>query len=286
MRSTGWRRCRPSRDSCCTSFRCCGCGRCWPGRTAMSPATAVPATLPGQGTRGRLRGISGAGRSDGRRADASALLDDIPFAGICDLRRARVERDLLLMPEASMVSAASTVMEFFTPDTVRLAQWPMITIVLETPLTVTMLSLQAMVLFSLMPETLSCPPSGGRGGVDGPAVGVGVPPRDGVGLCGESSAHGDLGGGRVADEMIERTPESWCAAKAAMPPRERARQRRRACPGSTTGGCRRRVSATAWIGAAVAVRGAAAGGGGTGREAAARGRRRRVGLTAVGRGRA
>ena len=34
-------------------------------------------------------------------------------------------------------------------------QWPVITTVLETPLTLTMLSLQAIVLFSLMPETLS-----------------------------------------------------------------------------------------------------------------------------------
>jgi len=44
-----------------------------------------------------------------------------------------------------MVSTASTVMEFCTPDTVRLAQWPVITTVLETPLTLTMLSLHAIV---------------------------------------------------------------------------------------------------------------------------------------------
>ena len=30
-----------------------------------------------------------------------------------------------------MVSTASTVIEFWTPDTVRLAQWPVITTVLE-----------------------------------------------------------------------------------------------------------------------------------------------------------
>ena len=71
-----------------------------------------------------------------------------------------------------MVSTASTLTEFFMPDTVRLAQWPVIMIVLEIPLTVTTLSLQAIVLFSLMPETLSSSPCGGRGEVDGPALGM------------------------------------------------------------------------------------------------------------------
>ncbi len=44
-----------------------------------------------------------------------------------------------------MVSTASTVIAFCTPDTVRLAQWPVITTVFETPLTSTVLSLQAIV---------------------------------------------------------------------------------------------------------------------------------------------
>jgi hypothetical protein len=66
-----------------------------------------------------------------------------------------------------MVSTASTVIEFCTPDTVRLAQWPVITTVLETPLTLTMLSLQAMVRFSLIPEMLRLPPGGGVSDVDG-----------------------------------------------------------------------------------------------------------------------
>src|ERR1700693_4762429 len=103
-----------------------------------------------------------------------------------------------------MVSAASTVMEFCMPDTVRLAQWPTMTIVLEIPLTVTTLSLQAIVLFSLMPETLSCPPSGGRGTVDGPAVGVAVLLPDGDGLRGLD--RGELGIWMVLgtdDEMID-----------------------------------------------------------------------------------
>ncbi len=46
-----------------------------------------------------------------------------------------------------MVSTASTVTEFCMPDTVSLVQWPLIVIVLDTPLTVTLLSLQATVLF-------------------------------------------------------------------------------------------------------------------------------------------
>ena len=29
---------RPSRDSCCTRSRCCGCERCWPASMATSPA--------------------------------------------------------------------------------------------------------------------------------------------------------------------------------------------------------------------------------------------------------
>lgn len=53
-----------------------------------------------------------------------------------------------------MVSTESTVTEFLMPDTVRLVQWPVITTVLDMPLTLTMLSLQAIVRFTLTPETL------------------------------------------------------------------------------------------------------------------------------------
>ena len=106
-----------------------------------------------------------------------------------------------------MRSTASTVMAFWTPDTVRLVQWPVITTVLETPLTLTMLSLQAIVRFSLMPETLSLPPGGGVGDVDGVDALVRV-------LEGGPNVPEMLGG----ELMIDRTPESWCAAKAAMPP--------------------------------------------------------------------
>lgn len=61
-----------------------------------------------------------------------------------------------------MVSTESTVTEFLMPDTVRLVQWPVITTVLDMPLTLTMLSLQAIVRFTLTPETLRLAPAGGR----------------------------------------------------------------------------------------------------------------------------
>ncbi len=79
----------------------------------------------------------------------------------------------LLKPAASMVSTESTVTEFLMPDTVRLVQWPVITTVLDMPLTLTMLSLQAIVRFTLTPETLRLAPAGGRV-VAGCAVGVGT----------------------------------------------------------------------------------------------------------------
>ena len=112
-----------------------------------------------------------------------------------------------------MVSTASTVTELFMPETVRLAQWPVMTIVLEIPLTVTSVSLHPTVLFSLTPETLSSPPGGGRGNVDGPALGVRVALPEGVGLRGlvfcELVTCEVLG---IEEEMIERTPESRFAA--------------------------------------------------------------------------
>jgi len=64
-----------------------------------------------------------------------------------------------------MVSAASTVIEFLTPDTLRRAQWPVISTVLDTPLTLTMLSLQAIVRFSPTPETETAAPGGGADAV-------------------------------------------------------------------------------------------------------------------------
>ena len=123
---------------------------------------------------------------------------------------------MLSKPEASMRSTASTVMAFWTPDTVRLVQWPVITTVLETPLTLTMLSLQAIVRFSLMPETLSLPPGGGVGDVDGVDALVRVVDGPGLPLVLEGGPNvPEMLGGEL---MIDRTPESWCAANAAMPP--------------------------------------------------------------------
>lgn len=94
-----------------------------------------------------------------------------------------------------------TVTEFLMPDTVRLVQWPVITTVLDMPLTLTMLSLQAIVRFTLTPETLRLAPAGGRV-VAGCAVGVGTAREtDGVG------------------ERTTKLPwESRCALNAAMPP--------------------------------------------------------------------
>lgn len=114
-----------------------------------------------------------------------------------------------------MLSTASTVIEFCTPDTDRLVQCPVIVTVLETPLTLTMLSLQAMVRFSLMPATLSSVPGGAAGEVGG--EGDLLREVDGPGFVEM------LGGLNVLEmvggvAMIDFTPESWCAAKAAMPP--------------------------------------------------------------------
>src|ERR1700739_3657954 len=66
-----------------------------------------------------------------------------------------------------MLSAASTVIVFCMPGTVRLVQRRVIVTVLVIPLTVTMLSLQATVLFWPMPEMVRLLPGGGAGGVAG-----------------------------------------------------------------------------------------------------------------------
>lgn len=83
-----------------------------------------------------------------------------------------------------MVSAASTVTMFFKPDTVRLAQWPLITTLFEMPLTVTTLSLHSIDLFSPTPVTMSVPPGGGKDD-DGPVGEAGeVGDFEGPGLRG------------------------------------------------------------------------------------------------------
>ncbi len=111
-----------------------------------------------------------------------------------------------------MRSTASTVTVFCTPDTDRLVQCPVITTVLDTPLTLTGLSSQASVRFSLIPATLSSVPGGAAGdvGVRRDVEGAGVVEMPGGGPNVLEMVGGEL--------MIDFTPESWCAAKAAMPP--------------------------------------------------------------------
>lgn len=82
----------------------------------------------------------------------------------------------MLKPETSIVLVASTVTLFCTPDTVRLAQWPVITTLLEMPLTLIELWLQAIVRLLLMPAMLRLAPVGvvgaGLGVVGGAGAGV------------------------------------------------------------------------------------------------------------------
>jgi hypothetical protein len=108
-----------------------------------------------------------------------------------------------------MLSAASTVTLFWTPETLRLAQCPVITTVFETPLTLTELSLQTMVRFSLIPATLRFPPFGAVGAgvsdADGGLAFVGGTVAEAVGLAEEK-----LGmGAKVALPLRE----TWCAVK-------------------------------------------------------------------------
>jgi hypothetical protein len=86
-----------------------------------------------------------------------------------------------------MESTASTVIEFWTPDTCRLAQCPVITTWLEMPLMLIALSLQAIVRFSLIPEMVKLAPAGAVGAaLDGEGAGTGawVPAAGGAALVG------------------------------------------------------------------------------------------------------
>lgn len=104
------------------------------------------------------------------------------------------------------MSAASRVIWFWIPDTVTLAQCPVITTLLVIPLTLTLPPLQAIVRASLMPETVMFPPAGA---VDTDAGGVGarlaVVPADGVGPAGEK-----LG---IGEKVVMPLRETWCAVK-------------------------------------------------------------------------
>jgi hypothetical protein len=92
--------------------------------------------------------------------------------------------------------------------------------VLEIPLTVTMLSLQATVLFSPMPEIVRLLPGGGAGDVDGAVdvdgAGVLVRVVDGAGL--REVILGGLVVAEMAELIVDRASEILCATKKAMPP--------------------------------------------------------------------
>src|ERR1700722_6661156 len=110
-----------------------------------------------------------------------------------------------------MVSAASTVIWFWIPDTLTLAQWPVTTTLLVIPLTLTLPPLQAMVRTSLMPETVMFSPTGA---VDTDADGIGVTfvggmVAEAVGLAVEM-----LGMGR---RVLMPLRETWCAVKRKIP---------------------------------------------------------------------
>ena len=87
------------------------------------------------------------------------------------------------------MSAASTVIWFWIPDTVTLAQWPVITTLLVMPLMLTVPPLQAMVRDWLMPLTVMFSPAGavvpGVDGADGTIAVVGGIPTEALGLAGE-----------------------------------------------------------------------------------------------------
>jgi hypothetical protein len=108
-----------------------------------------------------------------------------------------------------MVSAVSTVTTFWTPDTCRLVQWPLITTLLEMPLTLTALALHVTVWVALMPEMVRLSPAGaggsGVGDDDGPAAGVCVIPPGEVGLF-----EGMIGVGNIVGKPLR---ETWCAVK-------------------------------------------------------------------------
>ena len=100
------------------------------------------------------------------------------------------------------MSAASTVIWFWIPDTLRLAQWPVITTLLVIPLTLTLPPLQAMVRASLMPETVMFSPAG--------AVDTDVDGIDGMVAVAVGLAVGMLG---MGEKVVMPLRETWCAVK-------------------------------------------------------------------------
>jgi hypothetical protein len=101
-----------------------------------------------------------------------------------------------------MLSAASTVTLLRTPEMVRLAQWPVITTWLATPLTLTLLSLHTTVRISLIPATLRLPPVG--------AIVTDVADVDGTVPGGVGLGEEKLGKGNMVGSTLR---ETWCALK-------------------------------------------------------------------------
>src|ERR1700709_1460532 len=111
-----------------------------------------------------------------------------------------------------MVSAASTVTTLLRPDTGTLPEWPVSVTVLVMPLTVmALLPLQATVLTSLMPETMTGWPAGSVAAGDGPVLGACVLPVEGpvegtrpLGVAAEVVS--------VGDGTVRSSWENWRAA--------------------------------------------------------------------------
>ena len=114
-------------------------------------------------------------------------------------------------PDAWIVSAASTVIWFWIPDTLTLAQWPVTTTLLVIPLTLTLPPLQAMVRTSLMPETVMFSPAGA---VDTDADGIGVAVVGGMVAEAVGLAVEMLGMGK---RVVMPLRETWCAVKRKIP---------------------------------------------------------------------
>ena len=107
-----------------------------------------------------------------------------------------------------MVSAVSTVTMLLRPETVTLPQCPLSVTVLEMPLTVmVLLPLQATVLFSLIPETMTGWPAGSVADGDGPALGACVFPVEGARPLGVAQAeltqHRDQQGSLQGIDLIQ-----------------------------------------------------------------------------------
>ena len=112
-------------------------------------------------------------------------------------------------PETWIVSTPSTVIWFWIPDTLTLAQWPVITTLLVIPLTLTLPPLQAMVRASLMPETVIFSPAGA---VDTDVDGIDGWVAFGGGTVAEAGgpAVGMIGVGNI---VVMPLRETWCAVK-------------------------------------------------------------------------